>query len=243
MLDVLVSSRPGRHAGPAQVVLSTVFHVALIGGVALTTKSVAEQVADRLADTTFVFLTPPDPTPQPEPEQPRERAEQPLVTPPVAKGFQTIDVPDEIPTTIPPIDLKQKALDPRDFTGRGVEGGIADGVAGGITIDLDRDAAPSTALVYSDTQIDEPAQPTFQPQPKFPDVMRIAGITGNADMEFVVDTLGRVEPASIKLLVPTDRSFEEEARSVLLRSKFRPARMGGMAVRQLFRQRIRFELR
>jgi hypothetical protein len=41
---------------------------------------------------------------------------------PPPKGFQTVLAPTEIPAGIPAVDLEQGALDPRDFTGSGVEG-------------------------------------------------------------------------------------------------------------------------
>ena len=49
----------------------------------------------------------------------------------LARGFQVIDAIGAIPTDIPPVDPNMRAIDARDFTGRGVEGGVGWGVVGG----------------------------------------------------------------------------------------------------------------
>ncbi len=68
------------------------------------------------------------PKPPPPPRAPPENAIVSANPPP--QGFQTVMPPTEIPTEIPPVNLNER-FDPKDFTGKGVEGGIAAGVAGG----------------------------------------------------------------------------------------------------------------
>ena len=60
--------------------------------------------------------------------------------------------PTDIPKDIPPIDLNEKPFDPKDFTGKGVEGGIATGVVGGV--------GPVTGEVFLEAQLDDPVQPS-----------------------------------------------------------------------------------
>jgi TonB family protein len=57
-----------------------------------------------------------------------------------------------------------------------------------------------------------------------------------ARLEFVVDTLGSVEPASIRVLASTRRDFESSAAEAVRRCRFEPARIGNGPVRQLVRQ-------
>ncbi len=75
----------------------------------------------------MVFLEPPK-APEPPPEQPPPEAVVAANPPP--QGFQVVTPPADIPTEIPPVNLNEK-FDPRDFTGKGVEGGIGTGVVGG----------------------------------------------------------------------------------------------------------------
>ena len=128
MFDTLIESKPRKQKTAGQTVFSLIIHGLLIAGAIKVTAGAAERVDEMLADTTMVFLTPPEATPPP-PEPPPEDVVVSANPPP--KGFQTIVAPQEIPTEIPPVNLSERALDPRDFTGKGVEGGIAAGVVGG----------------------------------------------------------------------------------------------------------------
>ena len=128
MFENLIESKPKKQRTVGQSVVSVVLHGILIFFAVKATQGVAEAVDDGPIDTTMVFLKPPEPPPPPPPPPPEEVV---VVQNPPPKGFQTIVAPTDIPKDIPPIDLKEKAFDPKDFTGKGVEGGIATGVVGG----------------------------------------------------------------------------------------------------------------
>jgi TonB family protein len=59
---------------------------------------------------------------------------------------------------------------------------------------------------------------------------------------FIVDTAGRVDPASVAFDGAGERLFEESVRRALLASRFRPARIGATSVRVLVRQDFSFRL-
>jgi TonB family protein len=141
--------------------------------------------------------------------------------------------PTDIPRDIPPIDLSQKPFDPRDFTGKGVEGGIGTGVVGG--------TGPVTGEVFLEAQLDDPVQVISQPQPRYPPVLASAGITGRVEMQFIVDTTGHVEGPSFKVLKTSHPAFAEPAREAILKSVFKPAKFKGRAVRQLVQQAVAFK--
>src|SRR5947209_16599589 len=69
-------------------------------------------------DTNMVYLQQEQQQKQPEP--------QPVLDVQL-KGFQTVVAPTDIPTNIPPINL-QEHFDPKDYSGSGVEGGVATGI-------------------------------------------------------------------------------------------------------------------
>ncbi|HET7240627.1 MAG TPA: TonB family protein [Gemmatimonadales bacterium] len=79
-----------------------------------------------------------------------------------------------------------------------------------------------------------------QPPPRYPPVMAQAGVTGRVELEYVVDTLGRAEPGSLRAVTSTHPEFEAAARAAVLGSRYRPARLRGQVVRQLVRQRLSF---
>ncbi|HEY6947273.1 MAG TPA: TonB family protein [Gemmatimonadales bacterium] len=59
-------------------------------------------------------------------------------------------------------------------------------------------------------------------------------------LRFVVDTGGRVEWATIRVIESTHEAFEASARESVAGAVFRPARLGASAVRQLAEEPIRF---
>ena len=57
-------------------------------------------------------------------------------------------------------------------------------------------------------------------------------------LEYVVDTLGRVEPA-IRVVQAAHRELVEPAKEMLRSARYRPARVHGRAVRVLLATRVR----
>jgi periplasmic protein TonB len=232
VFDNLIESKAKSQRTFLQSAVSLALHGLLIFGAIKATQGVAETVANRPVDTTMVFLKPPETPPPPPPPPPQDIV---VAANPPPKGFQTVVAPDQIPTEIPPVDLNEKAFDPKDFTGKGVEGGIASGVAGGTG------PVEVKGEVYLEAQLDDPVQVVSQPQPRYPPVMQSAGIAGRVEVQFVVDTTGHVEPSSFKILKSTHKAFEEPAREAILKSVFKPAKFKGSPVRQLVQQALSFK--
>jgi len=230
VFENLIESSHKKQKSAGQTALSLLFHGLVIFGAVKATQGVAESVKNRPVDTTMVFLKPPEP-PKPPPEQPPPDVVVAANPPP--KGFQTVVAPTDIPKDIPPIDLNEKPFDPRDFTGKGVEGGIASGVAGG--------TGPVTGEVFLEAQLDDPVQVISQPQPRYPPVLASAGITGRVEVQFIVDTTGHVESPSFKVMKTSHPAFSEPTREAILKSVFKPAKFKGRPVRQLVQQAVSFK--
>jgi periplasmic protein TonB len=179
-------------------------------------RSVGRNAGSVVADTTLVFLESPQFTPLQQPLQ----LDMPL------KEFETIVAPPQIPTSIPPVDLQQH-FDPRDYSGTGVEGGRASG------------AAPSDSQVYTASAVEEvPA--LLSPPPAYPELLRQAGIKGHLLLQGIVDTAGRIEPSSIKILKSAHPAFNLATKRWALDARFRPARLQGRAVRVLVNLPVEF---
>lgn len=235
MFDNLIESNPKdrklRKSVPGSV-LSLVIHGVVIYAAVVATMRADEIIEEVLTDTTMVFLTE-EQEPEPEPE-PEEQQEQVVSLDPPPKGFQTVDAPIDIPSEIPPIDLSER-FDPRDFSGIGQEGGVFSGVEGGTgPVDLTQ--------TFMEAAVDEPPERLSGPDPRYPEMLRQAGIEGSVVLEFVIDTSGRVEESSIKIIQSTNRAFEGPARDVIRRSLYRPGRVRGQAVRVLVQQSISFTI-
>ena len=235
MFENLIESKRKKQKSFGQSVMSVVIHGVVIFAAVKATSGAAETLANVIQDTTIVFLEPPK-APEPPPEQPPPEAVVAANPPP--QGFQVITPPADIPTEIPPVNLNEK-FDPRDFTGKGVEGGIATGVVGG--------TGPVPTVegeVFLAAEVDETPQVSDAAacSPKVPPVMQSAGIPGKVVMQYVVNTDGRVDPTSLKVMSSTHKAFEDPAKDALLKCAFKPGRSHGQPVRVLVQQAVSFKL-
>jgi protein TonB len=231
VFDTLIESKPRKKKNAGQMAISLGLHAALIFGAVKATNQAAETLSNVLKDTTMVFLAPPKATPPPPPPQ-----DVIVSATPPPQGFQTVVPPAEIPTEIPPVNLNER-FDPKDFTGKGVEGGIATGVVGG--------TGPVPTVngeVFLAADIDDPPAAVSIPTPRYPEVLRQAGIAGTVQMQFVVDTTGHVEPNSWKAMKSSHKAFEEPAREAILKGVFKPGKSRGNPVRVLVQQVMRFSI-
>jgi TonB family protein len=241
MFDVLIASGAHHQVRARWVTTSMITHALLIALAVSVTRSALENPPRLMADPAILLFVPKPPPPA-EPEVKREPVvPATVVAEPPPKGFQTVVAPRDIPDVIPPLDLSQRPLDPRDFTGRGVEGGVSSGVLGGRGA-VDLSGTDLNAIYEATTQDDrfEQAVVVRQPAPEYPTVLATVGIEGKVSVEFVIDTLGRVEPASIRILDSSHEAFGSSARAAIAATIFRPARLSTHPVRQLTRQSIRF---
>ncbi len=228
MFDNLIESRPKKRKSGAQMLASVAAHVVLVGAAVWVTQGAAETVKRILADTTMVFLEPPKQTPPP-PDQPPPDAVVAANPPP--QGFQVVLPPDAIPQEIPPVDLNQH-FDARDFTGKGVEGGIAAGVVGG--------TGPVESQVFLEAQVDDPPTLISAGPNRYPEVLRAAGIAGRVVVKFVIDTAGHPEPNTIQIVSTPHPGFSNAAKEMVSKSLFHPGKVRGQAVAVLVQQAINF---
>ena len=75
-----------------------------------------------------------------------------------------------------------------------------------------------------------------------PDILRQAGIEGRVLVQFVVDTSGAADSASVRVLSSSHRLFERPARAAMATCRYRPGRRGGQAVRVRMVQPVNFTL-
>src|SRR6266699_6024454 len=136
------------------------------------------------------------------------------------KGFQTVVAPTEIPTNIPPVNLQEK-FDPKDYSGSGVEGGTANGMV------------PTGNEVFMEAIVEEKPSVLSAPPPPYPELLRQAGIKGRVLIQAVIDTTGRAELSSVKIIQSPNPGFDQPSRTWIQHALFRPARVHGRAVRVL----------
>jgi TonB family protein len=105
-------------------------------------------------------------------------------------------------------------------------------------------ALVASATVYTEDQVDEPARAdtTKLIQPFYPDSLRAARVEGGAIVEFVVDTLGVPEAATVGIVAASHPAFGDAVRNAARGARFTPALRQGRRVRQVVQVPVRFEV-
>ena len=183
---------------------SLAIHFAMIAGVVHATLHAAPPDDDVRMYTTVVLLAPPEQQQAPEPQL--------VQVVDALKGFQTVALPAQIPTDIPAVDLQQR-FDPKDYSGSGVEGGL------------------SRNEVYAEALVEERPALLSAPPTIYPAFLKQAGIQGRVILPAVIDTMGRVEPASVRIMKSAHPAFDQPTKDWVLKALFRPARLHGRGVR------------
>lgn len=78
--------------------------------------------------------------------------------------------------------------------------------------------------------------------PAYPKEMLAKNIEGSATLQFVVDSTGLIDMASVKVIAATHGEFVQAVREAMPRMRFRPALRGTAAVRQLVEQPFKFAI-
>jgi TonB family protein len=94
--------------------------------------------------------------------------------------------------------------------------------------------------VYRSEDVTDPPMRLSSPPVRYPDVLRQQHIEGRVVVQFVVDTLGRAEPASIRVLECTDQLFGPPAMEIVRASTYFPGHHQGRRVRVRVRIPIDF---
>lgn len=191
----------------------------------------AGEILDERIHTVAVTIQAQEKPKEPPPPPP----DQPATVNPPPRGFQTLSIPTTIPVDIPP--PTQSSFNAADFSGVGVEGGIARGVEGG------------TGPVISDQPYLEAVVEERPDQVqgscilgRYPEILRQASVDGRVLVEAVIDTMGRAERASVRVVNSSHQLFEAPARETVLSCRFRPGRISGRAVRVRVQVPINFTI-
>jgi TonB family protein len=103
-----------------------------------------------------------------------------------------------------------------------------------------RDGERDTA--YFEFQVDRPVRLLAGGAPAYPAMLQSTGVQGQVIAQYVVDTLGRAEAASFRVLESTHVLFTSAVQAALPALRFVPAEVGGRKVRQLVQQPFVFSI-
>jgi protein TonB len=221
MFNNLLESQKKRQKKFGGTTFSFVAHIGLLALAVLATANAAEKDVEVKKEE----------APKPKEAPPPELA----AVPPPPKGFQVLTAPVEIPDVLPDIDLTRSVTNEADFTGKGVQGGFAKGTEKKVEVKEDQ--------TYFEFQVEKPvSQAPGSATPRYPDILRQAGVEGEVLATFVVDTTGRADVSSFKVLRTTHEAFSTAVRQALPSMRFIPAEVGGKKVKQLVQQPFSFAI-
>jgi TonB family protein len=103
--------------------------------------------------------------------------------------------------------------------------------------------APEPPQAFSEIEVDSAAvrDPTSI-GPTYPQKLLDAKVEGGTRVQFVVDSTGHVDIASLVILISTHPEFTQAVRDALPRMKYQPARLGKRPVAQLVEQHFGFRI-
>ena len=234
MFNNLIESKPKKQRTTGGLIFSGILHAVIGTAAVYGTLQAKEQLEKPKAEKVeFVEMKKKE-----EPPPPKEVPPPPkdvVMAPPPPKGFQVLTAPVKVPDVLPDIDLSKKVTDEADFSGKGVAGGSGKGVVGGT-------GPVNTDQPYFEFQVEKQVAAIPGQSVNYPEQLKSAGVEGEVLAQFVVDTTGRYEQGTFKVLKSTNEQFTNAVKSALTRMKFYPAEVGGRKVKQLVQQPFTFSL-
>jgi len=94
----------------------------------------------------------------------------------------------------------------------------------------------------SEATVDVPVRTLVDRAPAYPEMLRAAGISGSVRVQFVVDTTGRAELPSVRVLESSHDQFTRAVLTTLRQSRFTPGEVAGRRVRTLVERSYRFDI-
>ncbi|MDP1892169.1 MAG: TonB family protein [Gemmatimonadaceae bacterium] len=228
MFAQLIASRAPQRRSPAGFTASIAVHGIIVAGAVLLTSHAPMQRASHV-QVVMTYVAPV--------VRPRPVVQTPPGVTAIAAVPSVINVPLTVPDVIPPVDLLRAAINTNDpFVFRvGVPSHAG-------TVALVAADDPGTAFLDSQVEV-QVALDTRSPMPRYPQLLRDAGVEGATLVRFVVDTLGRVEQGTVRVVESTHPAFALAVQAVLPQMRFSPARVGDRRVRQLVEFPLHFRLR
>ena len=226
MFDVLLESRRVRPPRPVvETVVSAVVHVALIAAIAAGTAVAAnDQVRDEV-NSFLKFLFPPDRASRPGEEHLAYMGVGMTGSPRGEQRGEPVKVAEQAKAG--------EAVVPQPATQEAQLSGI-----------LQLAEAAQAVGAFSIVDVDSAAErDPMSAAPIYPRELLARNIEGSAVLRFVVDSTGLIDLGTIKLVEATHPQFVNAVRDAMPRMRFRPAKVGSLAVRQLAEQLFKFEIR
>lgn len=235
MLTTLLASNAVGFRGRTASYVSVAAHVMLVAGAIGATATPVPQRRPDVVDT--LVYRPPAVVELPHDESARRPlSATKLVVPEVLVAVPPLLVPSELPSiaTLTPTTSIGTETKFSPAVGRTV------GHSGLSGLGVEED---TLSRARTEHEVDQPVRlRSGQSGPRYPEVLRVAGVQGQVTMQFVVDTLGVADRNSFIVLEASHPLFAVAVREGLGSQRFEPAEAGGRRVRQLVVQTFVFNI-
>lgn len=231
MFGELLESRAQRRRSPGSAVASIVGHTVLIALAVVGTRS---QLGARVPIERVMplpVLNPPVTRPADPAPAPARRA---TTGSPSAPTAPPLSMPDVVLPGIPPIDLARSTATVigSQFDGGPLMSGVGIGTPG---------AASGDGIPFA-PGVDKPAIALpGNPTPRYPDILRRANVRGEVMIQVVIDTTGRADMSSVRVLSSDHQLLTDAVLAALPRARFLSAESAGRKVRMWAVQSFVFE--
>ena len=227
MLRTLLETRRPASRDRGGAMLSVVVHAGVIAAAEAATATADAHIAP-VRPTSVVFTASPSADPPVATATPTHTGTS--VSTSALPTVPAISV--EVPSTLP--DIGTVIAEPQPSTVPWSPTGSTPGSAPSGT--------PSTGI-WSEHTVEKPVIAIGDaPRPRYPELLRSAGVEGEVLAQFVVDTTGRVEAGSFRVLRSSHPLFSQAIERVIPLARFVPAEAGGRRVRQLVQQPFTFAI-
>jgi TonB family protein len=161
-----------------------------------------------------------------------------LIVPDLTKLRAVVDASfttlPKIPDTLTDFDLTARVSDAHDFGDIDTSVLLRGGAMGAF-------APPGQYGAYTADIVEKTVWPQRDnPRPRYPETLQRQGVEGSFLVQFVVDSTGRVDAKTLAFPSSAHPMFLRAVRDALLHSRFFPAELAGMHVRQLVQQQFSF---
>jgi protein TonB len=226
MLETLLESRVRAKRSTGSTVASVAAHTALIACALYATAQARVELGESTEVVRRVYV--PMKTTQAAVRASTARRASPV------KEWKFVVHPIDI--VVPPLDVSVPTSEPGDFASNSVITSRANGSG------LAGDGGGEGGAFRADQVEKQVALLPGSNTPRYPELLRAAGIEGKVVALFVVDEEGRVDEKSIRFTRSDNQLFEGAVRTALSRMRFVPAEAGGKKVSQLVEMPFVFTL-
>lgn len=236
MFTTLLEARAGRSRSRGGAVVSFVAHAAVVTLAVVATQNDVGATQDPPRTETVTPVYRPDPPPPP-PAAAAAPAVPTVALPKAPRIRLLVIAPVKISNALPTINVANPVTPDIDRTAWRVTGT-------GTPTSTARSGVGTSSDVLTRTQVEKPAlQIAGVGVPVYPELLKEAGIGGEVLATFVVDTTGRAELGTMRVLRSTRSEFGKAVIEALPRMRFLPAQAGGRKVRQLVELPFHFAVR